>query len=400
MTKAKKVTIIHCWSAPRSRSTALMYSFDARSDCVVLDEPLYLKWLLINQQHVQRPYKSQLINGYGWDTKPKDQYKWKREQDEMSSRIIPLVWDHLDQQAKNGNDTTDIDTDIDIDIDTDTGANNDTDIPSLAVTDSVVFVKHMAKQSPFFDFEKSCEKWLEGGDASYAIPAALRSRNVAITHKHLLLIRDPVSILSSWDAVSDVHDGAITPNEVGIVHLLSIYSNVQSKTYRGKGVISVLDSDELASNPKVALENICRDLDIPFTAQMLSWKKGPKKCDGPWAPWWYKSVHNTTEFDSHLVRKYQTLDPKLLPAMRTSVGAYNFLKQLTFRYQNRGPPPEEIYEDPRNEHVLVFIGAPGLGRLVPREFAGVSPFDSGVQGGDGTWEGTYYTGIVFLTLLC
>ena len=26
------VTVIHCWSAPRSRSTALLYSFEARNN--------------------------------------------------------------------------------------------------------------------------------------------------------------------------------------------------------------------------------------------------------------------------------------------------------------------------------------------------------------------------------
>jgi len=37
--KEKRViTVIHCWSAPRSRSTALLYSFEARGDdCVAID---------------------------------------------------------------------------------------------------------------------------------------------------------------------------------------------------------------------------------------------------------------------------------------------------------------------------------------------------------------------------
>jgi hypothetical protein len=363
-TPTRKVTIIHCWTAPRSRSTALAYSFDARSDCAVLDEPLSRRWLTECQEYIKRPYMKELINGTPHvDSTPEDSYKWKREQDDLGTRILFCLEDHLDQQAENGNDI-------------DTSAN----------TDIVLFAKHIAKHSPFFDFEKNCEKSVNG-DASLAIFAS--TRNLAITHKHLLLIRDPVAVLSSWDAASAVHNSAISPNEVGMVHLLSIYSNVQSKSdqHGGKGVISVLDSDDLASNPKVALENICRDLDIPFTAQMLSWKKGPKKCDGPWAPWWYKGVHNSSGFDSHHARKYQTLDPNLLPAMRASLGVYNFLKQLTFSYHNRGPPPEEIYEDPRNENVLVFIGAPALGRLVPRDFAGVSPFDSSVQGLDVISEG-------------
>ncbi|RMD48821.1 MAG: HAD family hydrolase [Alphaproteobacteria bacterium] len=33
------------WSGPRNLSTALMYSFGARSDCAVIDEPFYAAWL-------------------------------------------------------------------------------------------------------------------------------------------------------------------------------------------------------------------------------------------------------------------------------------------------------------------------------------------------------------------
>jgi branched-chain amino acid aminotransferase group I len=39
--------------------------------------------------------------------------------------------------------------------------------------------------------------------------------------------------------------------------------------------------------------------------------------------------------------------------------------------------------DPRNEHILIFVGD----RLYPREDAKVSVFDSVVQGGDAVWEG-------------
>jgi branched-chain amino acid aminotransferase len=39
--------------------------------------------------------------------------------------------------------------------------------------------------------------------------------------------------------------------------------------------------------------------------------------------------------------------------------------------------------DPRNEDLTVYVD----GELVPRDEAGVSPFDSAVQGGDAVWEG-------------
>jgi branched-subunit amino acid aminotransferase/4-amino-4-deoxychorismate lyase len=60
---------------------------------------------------------------------------------------------------------------------------------------------------------------------------------------------------------------------------------------------------------------------------------------------------------------------------------------MSFSYAERGPPAEKIYEDPRNENLLVYIGPPRFGRLLPRDMAGISPWDSAVQGGDACWEG-------------
>jgi hypothetical protein len=76
-----------------------------------------------------------------------------------------------------------------------------------------------------------------------------------------------------------------------------------------------------------------------------------------------------------------------MPALKASFPAYEFLRHLTLMHSQRGPPPNKIYEDPRNELLLVWIGAPGRGRLLPRDMAGVSPWDSSVQGGDACWEG-------------
>ncbi len=53
--------------------------------------------------------------------------------------------------------------------------------------------------------------------------------------------------------------------------------------------------------------------------------------------------------------------------------------------------PEEL-PDPRNAKILVHVG----GRLVPRDEAKVSVFDSSVQGGDAVWEGLrVYDGRIF-----
>lgn len=139
----------------------------------------------------------------------------------------------------------------------------------------------------------------------------------------------------------------------------------------------------------------------------MSWPSGPHECDGPWAAWWYADVHkssgwtkgkSTTDTDgetpiaststtSPITKRYRTVNPSYMAALRASYPAYEYLKSLTRGYKTRGPSACQIYEDPRNEHILVYIGAPGRGQIVPREMAGVSPFDSSVQGGDAAWEG-------------
>ncbi|KAG2695473.1 hypothetical protein I3843_07G014100 [Carya illinoinensis] len=55
-----EVEVIHSWSAPRSLSTGLMYSFAQRDDMEVLDEPLYAHFLRVTGIH--RPYREELLS--------------------------------------------------------------------------------------------------------------------------------------------------------------------------------------------------------------------------------------------------------------------------------------------------------------------------------------------------
>ncbi|KAL5156014.1 Branched-chain-amino-acid aminotransferase-like protein 2 [Glycine soja] len=54
------VEVIHSWSAPRSLSTSLMYSFAQRDDIEVLDEPLYANFLRVTG--LDRPYREELLS--------------------------------------------------------------------------------------------------------------------------------------------------------------------------------------------------------------------------------------------------------------------------------------------------------------------------------------------------
>ncbi|KAL3945505.1 MAG: hypothetical protein SGBAC_000404 [Bacillariaceae sp.] len=333
------ITVIHCWSAPRSRSTALLYSFDAREDCIGIDEPLYREWLIEKGDSVARPYTKAMIDGVSPQGETDDQGQWKRERLSLQERIA--------EAAKK-------------------------------LGSGVVFCKHMAKHSFLYDFEKECTV-----------------ESVNVVHRHLLLVRDPVTVLSSWGQSRDIHGNAATSDEVGVVPLLSIYSQLESRSKADNTHAVVLESDELVKDPNEILSTICEELGIEYKTSMLTWTSGPKECDGPWAKWWYHNVHKSDGWNRKSTKdeyypptgKYRTVDPSLMPALKSSFPAYEFLRQLTAKYQRRGPKPCEIYEDPRNEHLLVWIGAPEYGRLYPRSMAAVSPWDSSVQGGDAGWEG-------------
>ncbi|XP_027353433.1 branched-chain-amino-acid aminotransferase-like protein 2 isoform X2 [Abrus precatorius] len=55
-----EVEVIHSWSAPRSLSTSLMYSFAQRDDIEVVDEPLYGNFLRVTG--LDRPYREELLS--------------------------------------------------------------------------------------------------------------------------------------------------------------------------------------------------------------------------------------------------------------------------------------------------------------------------------------------------
>lgn len=369
----KKITVIHCWSAPRSRSTALLYSFEARGKyTVALDEPLYRRWLKENSGGnlcISRPYEKAFLAGVA----PSDEdaagaWRWQREQQCFNERIYNAV---------------------------DTLLNNNKDNDG-----GVIFAKQMAKFATLFDFESNWEsgesKWKE------KCLGLLAEKNFQLVHCHVLLVRDPVSVLGSWMNSSDVHGSNPHPDEIGITQLLDVYA----KVIGGNHTVVVIDSDDLADDPCTSLQDMCTALNIDYDESMLQWKAGAHECDGPWSKWWYQSVWKSSGWniggdDIGARQNYRVVPPTLLPTLHLSMPAYKFLQTLTLSHKNRAlstPPSGNLYEDPRNEHVLVYVGTPGRksGNIIPRDLAKISPFDSSVQGGDACWEGVrVYNGRIF-----
>ncbi|KAG4111540.1 hypothetical protein ERO13_D13G110400v2 [Gossypium hirsutum] len=295
--KQEAIEVIHSWSAPRSLSTSLMYSFSQRDDTEVLDEPLYGTFLRVTG--VERPYREDVLS--------------KMECD--GNKVVDNI---IYGPGKN----------------------------------RYRYCKHIAKQR------------VPG------LPNDLLQKG-----KHFILIQNPLNILSSFEKV-------VPPSflELGLVDLVSIYSELCAL---GKPP-PVIDAADLQQNPEDTLRGLCKDLDIPFHDAMLRWEAGPKPIDGLWAPWWYKSVHNSTHFASP--RKYPRPFPfSFYDLLEQSLPFYNLLKHNVRQTSSllRSPLPVPDLPVPENAKLLAWVGD----EIVPRESAKVSVFDSVVQGGDAVWEG-------------
>ncbi|MBA0573632.1 hypothetical protein Golob_000897, partial [Gossypium lobatum] len=346
--KQEAIEVIHSWSAPRSLSTSLMYSFSQglqdlvfwnmpsslfewlmlidhetfgshslRDDIEVLDEPLYGTFLRVTG--VERPYREDVLS--------------KMECD--GNKVVDNI---IYGPGKN----------------------------------RYRYCKHIAKQR------------VPG------LPNDLLQKG-----KHFILIQNPLNILSSFEKV-------VPPSflELGLGDLVSIYSELCAL---GKPP-PVIDAADLQQNPEDTLRGLCKDLDIPFHDAMLrhnalgglylhvhvqmclrlGWEAGPKPIDGLWAPWWYKSVHNSTHFASP--RKYPRPFPfSFYDLLEQSLPFYNLLKRNVRQTSSllRSPLPVPDLPVPENAKLLAWVGD----EIVPRESAKVSVFDSVVQGGDAVWEG-------------
>ncbi|KAG5549262.1 hypothetical protein RHGRI_014575 [Rhododendron griersonianum] len=122
------------------------------------------------------------------------------------------------------------------------------------------------------------------------------------------------------------------------------------------------------------------------------WEAGPKSIDGIWAPWWYHSVHKSTEFTP--AKKYPSpFLSSLYDLLEQSLPLYNMLRRHTRGKSSLGPQlPRPSLPVPANEKLLVWVGD----EILPRDSAKVSVLDSVVQGGDSVWEGLrVYDGKIF-----
>jgi Sulfotransferase domain len=135
------------------------------------------------------------------------------------------------------------------------------------------------------------------------------------------LIRSPERVLLSYaQKWADVDLEAI-----GFVQQAEIFEQVAQKLGHAPPVI---DSDDITNNPRAVLSKLCIACGIDFDEAMLHWPKGPKSCDGVWAPHWYNAAWESQGFAT-TTQKDTALPPQLQRIANMARPYYERLKAHT-----------------------------------------------------------------------
>ncbi len=130
-------------------------------------------------------------------------------------------------------------------------------------------------------------------------------------YRHLFLIRDPARMITSFTKVIQ-HPAA---SDFALEDQWKWFSKLEAE---GRAPL-VVNAHTILTDPKTALQRLCEALGLPFEEAMLSWPEGPKEEDGPWAPYWYANVHQSSGFGkprldaAEVAPEYRSLYETLLP---------------------------------------------------------------------------------------
>ena len=113
---------------------------------------------------------------------------------------------------------------------------------------------------------------------------------------HCFLIRAPEQVVNSYTNSR----GVCTVEDIGIIRQAELYRAVSAITGQN---IPVIDSNDVLKQPKRILSELCTQLNISFSEQMLKWPSGTRVSDGVWAPHWYHSVQQSTGFGSYVEKQ-------------------------------------------------------------------------------------------------
>ena len=138
------------------------------------------------------------------------------------------------------------------------------------------------------------------------------------------LIRNPKEVIKSYIKKNDLNN----IDDIGFPMQIKLFKLV--KEYGGRTII--INSEDLALNPKKVLVKLCNHLNIPFSEKMLSWPKGKRSSDGIWEKVWYKNVQSSTGFenldknDDDIPNRYKNIYQECLNIFK-ELNKYNILNE-------------------------------------------------------------------------
>lgn len=104
--------------------------------------------------------------------------------------------------------------------------------------------------------------------------------------KNVFLIRHPARVIASYVAKRENP----TLEDLGFVQQAAIFDQLRADQ------AVVIESSDIRANPHRALHALCDAIDLDFSENMLSWRRGGHPADGVWAKHWYGAVWNSTGF--------------------------------------------------------------------------------------------------------
>lgn len=123
--------------------------------------------------------------------------------------------------------------------------------------------------------------------------------------KHIFLIRDPAQVAASFAATVPT----VRAEDLGVIRQAELYAEICALT---DTIWPVVEGSDILDDPERMLRAVCDALGIGFTSAMLRWPEGRRATDGPWAPWWYQQVEDSTGFAPNRPSPHQLpswLDP-------------------------------------------------------------------------------------------
>ena len=113
--------------------------------------------------------------------------------------------------------------------------------------------------------------------------------------ENCFLIRDPREVLLSLSKITN----EVSLWATGLPQQARLLEQVAEESGE---VPPILDARDVLEDPQGMLGLLCERVRIPFSEEMLSWRPGPRECDGIWAEHWYDSVWASTGFSPYRAR--------------------------------------------------------------------------------------------------